>query len=70
MRRFPNGIIDYISKCLNLSTYAVNVRLRRGDSEATKLLELAIEDYKIRQQEKEENKRRVQELKNSLIVKL
>ncbi len=70
MKRLPNGIIDFISKSLNISRYAVDVRLKRGDAEATRLLEMAIEDYKARQKEKEENKLRIQELKKSLIVKL
>ena len=68
MKRLPNGIIDYISKNLHLTTCAVSVRLKRGDAEATKMLELAIEDYKLKQIEKEENKKIIQQLKKSIIV--
>ncbi len=68
MKRLPNGIIDYISKNLHITTHAVNLRLKRGDAEAAKLLELAIEDYKLRQIEKEENKKIIQQLKKSIIV--
>ena len=68
MKRLPNGIIDYISRSLQITTHAVNLRLRRGDPEATKLLELAIEDYKQRQIEKEENKKRIQHLRNIVLL--
>jgi len=68
MKRLPNGIIDYISKNLHITTYAVSLRLKRGDAEATKLLELAIEDYKLRQIEKEENRIRIQQLKKNLLL--
>jgi hypothetical protein len=68
MKRLPNGIIDYISKNLHITTHAVSLRLKRGDAEATKLLELAIEDYKLRQIEKEENRIRIQQLKKNLLL--
>jgi septum formation topological specificity factor MinE len=70
MKRLPNGIIDFISKSLQITTHAVNLRLKRGDSEAVKLLELAIEDYYQRQIEKEENKKKIQQLRKSLLLKV
>ena len=68
MKRLPNGIIDYISKNLHITPHTVNLRLKRGDAEAAKLLELAIEDYKLRQIEKEENRIRIQQLKKNLLL--
>ncbi len=68
MTRLPNGIIDYISRSLQITPHAVNLRLKRGDSEAAKLLELAIEDYRQRQIEREENKRKIQQLRRNVLL--
>ncbi|MBM2814386.1 MAG: hypothetical protein HW421_1148 [Ignavibacteria bacterium] len=68
MKRLPNGIIDYISRSLQITTHAVYLRLKRGDSEAVKLLELAIEDYKLRKIEIEENKKKIQQLRKNVLL--